>query len=388
MVRLGIETLIDGQADLLAGERLGLITNPSGVTSDLTPTIDVLDSHDRIDLEMLFAPEHGIRGNVQADVTVEEDVDERTGLPVKSLYGDRKTRIDQELSDVDVLVYDMQDVGCRFYTLVYTLAYALEGVADAGERLVVLDRPNPIAPVSPVGNTVGSYDRGDSDGYDLPIVYGLTTGELARYFNAEFDIGADLDVVEMEGWDHDTWYDETSLPWVQPSPNMPTLTTATLYPGTCLFEGTTLSEGRGTTRPFELIGAPWIDGDEWAETLNAQRLDGVGFRPAYFTPMFSKHERRDIEGVQVHLLDRDAVEPVRVGLTMLVSAFQSSTEASWLEYNGGYFVDRLAGGSYLRKTVGDVAPAVDPVDVADGLIDSWHADIDSYRDQYERYALY
>lgn len=388
MVRLGIETLIDEQTDLLAGERLGLITNPSGVTSDLTPTIDVLDGHDRIDLELLFAPEHGIRGNVQADVAVEEDVDGRTGLPVKSLYGERKARIHEDLSNVDVLVYDMQDVGCRFYTLVYTLAYALEGVARAEKRLVVLDRPNPIAPVAPVGNTVDSYGRAGLKGYDLPIVYRLTSGELARYLNTEFDIGAELDVVEMGGWDHSVWYDETSLPWVQPSPNMPTLTTATLYPGACLFEGTTLSEGRGTTKPFELIGAPWVDADSWADTLNAQGLDGVGFRPAYFTPMFSKHERRDIEGVQIHVLDREVIQPVKIGLTMLVSSFQLYSETSWLEFNGGYFVDQLAGGAYLRKTVDGVDPAVDPVDVATGVVESWSGDTDSYRDQYEAYTLY
>ncbi|MFC6825227.1 exo-beta-N-acetylmuramidase NamZ domain-containing protein [Halopelagius fulvigenes] len=388
MVRLGIETLTEGKADLLADERLGLITNPSGVTSDLTPTIDVLNGMDCLDLTVLFAPEHGIRGNIQADVTVEENIDERTGLPVKSLYGERKARIDENLSNVDVLVYDIQDVGCRFYTLVYTLAYALEGVAHADKRLVVLDRPNPIAPVEPVGNIADSYGHVDLGGYGFPIVYGLTAGELARYLNKRFDIGADLDIIEMDGWDHSTWYDETSLPWVQPSPNMPTITTATLYPGTCLFEGTSISEGRGTTKPFELIGAPWIDADDWADTLNAQGLDGVGFRPAYFTPTFSKHERQDIEGVQIHVLNRDEISPVRVGLTMLVSAFQTYPDTSWLEFNGGYFIDQLAGGAYVRKTVEDVDPSVAPIDVANGLIDSWSVDLTDYRGQYESYTLY
>ncbi|MFC7047227.1 exo-beta-N-acetylmuramidase NamZ domain-containing protein [Halobacteriaceae archaeon GCM10025711] len=388
MVRLGVESLVERRASSIAGERVGLITNPSGVDRDLTPTIDLLYDHPNLDLRTLFAPEHGIRGNVQADVTVEESVDEHTGLPVRSLYGEHKTRLDEMIADLDVLVYDMQDVGCRFYTLIYTLAHALRGVASAGKRLVVLDRPNPVAPVSPTGNTATGGTSSVAGDNGLPVVHGMTVGELAHYFNHQFGIDADLEVVEIEGWDRSTWFDETDLPWVLPSPNMPTLTTATVYPGTGFFEGTNLSEGRGTTRPFELIGAPWIDGEEWAAHLNEQGLPGVGFRPAYFTPMFSKHERKDIEGVQVHVLDRDVIDPVAVGVTMLITAFNGYSESEWLRHDGGYFIDELASGSYLRKAIDGADPSVEPIEMYNGISEYWEDDIASFAAARERHALY
>lgn len=388
MVRLGIEALLDRRVSELASRRLGLITNPSGVDSDLRPTIDLLHDRDEVDLRKLFGPEHGIRGNAQAGVKVEDSTDEKTGLPVQSLYGENKHLRPEMVEGLDAVVYDMQDIGCRFYTLIYTLAYALEGVARAGKEMYVLDRPNPIAPLDPTGNRIPDTAASFVGNYRLPIVHGMTVGELARYFNGEFDIGAGLEVVEMDGWGRDIWYGETDLPWVHPSPNMPTLRTATIYPGTCFFEGTTLSEGRGTTKPFELVGAPWIDADEWAGLLEAENLSGVGFRPAYFTPMFSKHEREDIEGVQVHVLDREAVDPVRVGLTMLISAFAAYPECDWVEYDGGYFIDELAGGSYLRKTIDGLDAANRAREVADGIVERWESDVADFLDAREEYLLY
>ena len=388
MVRLGIESILESQDSLLSGDRLGLITNPSGVDSELRTTIDLLHDREAFDLRKLFGPEHGIRGSEQAGVEVEDSIDEKTGLPVKSLYGEERHLRPEMVTDLDAIVYDMQDIGCRFYTLIYTLAYALEGVAEAGKRMVVLDRPNPIAPLTPGGNRVPDSHSSFVGNYELPIIHGMTVGELARYFNGEFDIGADLEVVEMDGWERDVWYNETDLPWVYPSPNMPTLRTATIYPGTCFFEGTTLSEGRGTTKPFELVGAPWIDADEWADALAAEGLPGVGFRPAYFTPMFSKHEREDIEGVQVHVLDREAVDPVRVGLTMVISAFATYPDCDWVEYDEGYFVDKLAGGSYLRKTIDELDAANGASEVADGIIGRWEDERNEFLDAREEYLLY
>ncbi|WP_313691796.1 exo-beta-N-acetylmuramidase NamZ family protein [Halorarum halobium] len=388
MVRLGVETLAEEADGREFGGRIGLITNPSGVTGDLTPTIDLLHASDRYDLEVLFAPQHGLRGNVQGELDRSRSVDERTGLPVRILSDQSEARIRESFADVDVLIYDMQDIGCRFYTLVNTLAIALREAAATGTRLVILDRPNPIAPVAPEGNTVPPFGTPSLDRFDLPITHGLTVGELARYFNVEFDVGGDLEVIGLDGWDRDTWYDETDLPWVHPSPNMPTLQTALLYPGTCFFESTNLSEGRGTTKPFELVGAPWIDGEDWAATLNDYDLSGVAFRPAHFTPMFSKHERKDIEGVQVHILDRDELDPVALGITMLVSTFDSHEESEWLPYNGGYFVDRLAGGSYLRKTIDNSGDGVTPVHLAEGIREYWSDDLAAYMDVYDEYRLY
>ncbi|MXV60489.1 DUF1343 domain-containing protein [Natronorubrum sp. JWXQ-INN-674] len=388
MVRVGIETVVETELAAIEGDRIGLITNPSGVDSDLNPTIDRLYNHDEVELIRLFGPEHGIRGNEQAGVKVADSVDERTGLPVTSLYGDNRRLQPDMVADLDTVIYDMQDIGCRFYTLIYTLAYALEGVSETDTTFVVLDRPNPIAPLGIDGNRVPPEHESFVGGRRLPITHGLTVGELARYFNGAFDLGADLHVVELEGWTRDTWYDEIEHAWVPPSPNMPTLDTATIYPGTCLFEGTTLSEGRGTTKPFELIGAPWIDAEEWATTLNDLAIDGAAFRPAYFTPMFSKHERRDVEGVQIHVKDRNEISPVEIGMKMLLTAFQLYPDSEWVTSNDDYFVDKLAGGPSLRETVADVEPGEDPDEVYDRLDETWTDDRDAFAETTDKYLLY
>lgn len=387
MVTLGIEHLLTDERSLVADKRLGLITNPSGIDSEFTSTIDRLHAADGVDLVRLFGPEHGIRGREQAGVQVADSTDTKTGLPVKSLYGDTNRPNPDDLADLDVLVYHMQDTGCRFYTRNYILAYALERAAETDTKFVVLDRPNPIAPIAVAGNRVPDEQSSFVGDYRLPIVHGMTLGELARYVNGEFGIEADLEVVELDGWSKDTWYDETDLPWVPPSPNMPTLTTAILYPGTCFFEGTTLSEGRGTTNPFEYVGAPWIDGEVWSHRLESFEIPGVAFRPVYFTPMFSKHEGTAIEGVHVHVVDREAIHPVEVGLTMLVSAFVDFDGTAWAESNGSFPIDRLAGGDYLRKLI-DASTNTHPVDVVEQLLADWAAELEAFRAiraTYERY---
>lgn len=387
MVELGVDRLLADRADLIAGDRVGLLTNPSGVDSQLRPTVDRLYDHERIDLRRLFGPEHGIRGLANAGAAVDHGTDETTGLPVASLYGETRRPTAEMLADLDALVYDLQDVGTRYYTLVYTLAYSLEAAAKHDVRFVVLDRPNPIAPLGVSGNRVSDDHASFVGDYRLPVTHGLTVGELARYVEGEYAVGADLEVVRMASWSREDWYCDTGLPWVPPSPNMPTPETAILYPGTCLFEGTNLSEGRGTTRPFKVVGAPWIDSDEWARTLEALALPGVRFRPAAFRPAFSKHEGKAIEGVQVHLTDRDVVEPLFVGTAMLVSAFQASEETDWQRMDGVAHIDRLAGGPALQKAM-ETAGDKDLLTVVERLRDDWQSASDEFVDIRTAYELY
>lgn len=387
MVELGVDRLLADRIGLVAGDRVGLLTNPSGVDSHLRPTVDRLYNHERVDLRRLFGPEHGIRGLARAGVAVDHGTDERTGLPVASLYGETRKPTAEMLADLDVLISDFQDIGTRYYTLVYTLGYSLEAAAEQDVRVVVLDRPNPIAPFGVSGNRVSEDHASFVGDYRLPVTHGLTVGELARYIEDEYGIGADLEVVRMAGWSREDWYDDIDLSWVPPSPNMPTSETAVLYPGTCLFEGTNLSEGRGTTRPFSFIGAPWIDGDDWARSLGALGLSGVRFRPIAFRPAFSKHEGTAIEGVQVHLTDRDAVEPLAVGIAMLVSAFQASGETEWRRLDGVAYIDRLAGGPALRKTV-EAAGDEDPLTVVERLRDDWGSASEEFAEVRTAYELY
>ncbi|MDD5092705.1 MAG: DUF1343 domain-containing protein, partial [Candidatus Wallbacteria bacterium] len=306
---------------------------------------DVL--HEKADLKALFAAEHGIRGAEQAGDLVDSAADPVTGAPVFSLYGSTKKPTLEMLDKIDVLCYDMQDVGARFYTYIYTMAYCMEACAEAGKTFVVFDRPNPISgkiegiPLDPAFKSfIGNY----------PIVqrYGLTPGELAGFINKEFGIGCRLEVVPLQGWSRDMYYEDTGLgTWVMPSPNMPTVDTAVVYTGTCVFEGTNLSEGRGTTRPFELIGSPWINGQKLAEKLNSLELPGVKFRPAGFKPYFSKHSGETCSGVQVHVTDRQAFSAVKTGFAMLYTVRDMFPEKfQYLESN---FIDKLAGGSYIRE---------------------------------------
>jgi uncharacterized protein YbbC (DUF1343 family) len=388
MVSLGVERLLSRPGSIVGDERVGLLTNHAAVDHALRPTADRLHADDDIDLQRLYGPEHGIRGTEQAGVAVESAVDSRTGLPVESLYGETRRLTPALLDGVDTLICDLQDVGSRYYTLISTLAYAVEGVAAADARIVVLDRPNPIAPLGVSGNRVEPAFSSFVGDYQLPITHGLTIGELATYINDEFDIGATLDVIEVRGWQRSQWFDETDLPWVLPSPNVPTLTTAMLYPGTCLLEGTNLSEGRGTTKPFELVGAPWLDAGEWATQLERAELEGVAFRPTAFQPMFSKHRDEGVEGVQVHICDRNAINPVRVGLTLLVSVFTGAEKTAWVEDGEEYIIDRLAGTDTLRRTLNERRGTADPNAVVDEILADWESDRAAFRtvrEEYERY---
>jgi uncharacterized protein YbbC (DUF1343 family) len=313
-VMTGID-LIDENLEVFADKRVGLITNPTGINREYRSSIDVL--FEKVNLTTLFAPEHGIRGNLQAGSTVSSYTDVITGLPVYSLYGSTLKPTAAMLNNVDILCIDLQDVGARFYTYIYTMAYAMVACSEQNKKFVVFDRPNPLGGVVVEGNIL-DLDYSSFIGlYPLVQRHGMTIGELARMFNEEFGIGCELEVIEMKNWKRSMYFDETGLPWVIPSPNMPSLNTAIVYPGTCIFEGTNMSEGRGTTLPFELIGAPYVNAEEYAQALNDLGLPGVVFRPAYFTPMFSKHQNQLCAGVQVHVTDRKKFQAVKTGWAML-----------------------------------------------------------------------
>ena len=309
-VYLGID-LIDENLELFQDKRVGLITNPTGVNSEYRSTIDVL--YEKVNLVSLFAPEHGIRGNAAAGATIGGEVDVITGLKVNSIYGSTLKPTKKMMDEIDVLCIDIQDVGARFYTYIYTMAYAMQACAEYGKTFVVFDRPNPI------GNRVdGNYLESDYSSfiglYEIITRHGMTMGELALMFNTEFGIGCDLHVVKMKDYNPTLYIDETTAPWINPSPNMPTLDTATVYTGTCYFEGVNLSEGRGTTKPFEFIGAPFVDPYAWSDKLNSLGLEGVYFRPMYFTPTFEDHANKVCGGVQVHVTDRDKFDAVIIAV--------------------------------------------------------------------------
>lgn len=314
IVKLGIDN-VDDYLDLFNGKRVGLITNPTGINSKYESTIDILNA--KVNLTALFAPEHGIRGDKQAGVYESSYTDERTGLTVYSLYGSTNKPTKAMMDKIDIMCIDLQDAGARFYTYIYTMAYAMEACAEYNKEFVVFDRPNPASGAKFEGNILDLKYKSFIGNYPIIQRHGMTIGELAKLFNTEYGIGCDLKVVEMTGWKREMYYDETNLPWVIPSPNFPSQNTALVYPGTCVFEGTNMSEGRGTTIPFEVVGAPWINAQVYADELNKLGLKGVTFRPAYFTPTFSKNANTLCAGVQVHVTNRDEFEAVKTGWAML-----------------------------------------------------------------------
>ena len=310
---LGIDN-IDKYMDWFNGKRVGLITNPTGINKDYQSTIDVL--YEKVNLVSLFAPEHGIRGNSEAGGTIGNEIDIKTNLTVYSLYGSNKQPTKEMMDELDVLCIDIQDVGARFYTYIYTMAYAMQACATYKKTFIVFDRPNPVNGVDVQGNLLDWTYSSFIGMYPIVTRHGMTIGEIAKYFNTEFSINCDLKVVKMENYDRTKYYDELNLPWVNPSPNMPTVDTAVVYSGTCLFEGTNLSVGRGTTKPFEFIGAPYINPFDWADKLNSLNLPGVYFRPMYFTPVSSTNANQLCGGVQVHVTDRSTFDAVKSAMAM------------------------------------------------------------------------
>lgn len=310
----GIDVLREGNFDLLSGKRVGLVTNQTGMAADGTSTIDLLFHSDACNLVALFSPEHGIRGTMDEDVR--SSTDEKTGLPVHSLYGDSKRPTPEMLRNIDALVFDIQDIGARFYTYIATMAYCMEEAAKAGIVFVVLDRPNPIGGVHVEGPMLDA-DKTSFNGYmPLPIRHGMTVGELAQYFNTENRIGVRLQIVPMRGWRRSHYFWDTGQVWVNTSPNMRSVPAALLYPGVCLLERTNMSVGRGTDRPFEIVGAPWIEPGRLAESLKAARIQGVKFIPVYFTPDASKYKGIRCGGVSLIIAQADRLNSVQLGLTL------------------------------------------------------------------------
>lgn len=347
----GLEVLLGPQRSLLTGKRIGLVTNPTGVNRNLVSAVDLMAAATDFKLAALFGPEHGVRGDAQAGAAVADRVDARTRLPAYSLYGATRKPTPAMLADLDILVFDIQDIGARFYTYPWTLALVMQAAREAGIGVIVADRPNPIGGVSVDGPVLDPALASFVGAYPVPIRHGMTIGELAIMMNTDFAIGCDLSVVKCANWRRGDDAPLTGLTWVPPSPNMPTPDTALVYPGTCLIEGTNLSEGRGTTRPFELIGAPFIDAHGLAERLNQRTLPGAHFRPAWFTPSFSKHQGQLCAGIQVHITDRTALAPVETGIAILLEvARHHGKDFSFLPANPPFF-DKLAGVSWLREAI-------------------------------------
>jgi uncharacterized protein YbbC (DUF1343 family) len=386
MTRPGLQQLLARPARL-RGLRLGLIANPSSVTRDLRHAIPALRSTRGLTLTTLFAPEHGLWADAQDLVEVEDARDPATGLPVFSLYGKTRAPTREMLERVDALLFDVQDVGARYYTFISTLLLALEACARFGRRLVVLDRPNPLGGEALEGNVLEPAFTSFVGAHPLPVRHGMTVGELALLFREERELKVELTVVRMGGWRRSAYFGETGLPWVLPSPNMPTVDTAFVYPGGCLVEGTNLSEGRGTTRPFELVGAPWLDPAPLAAALERERIPGARFRPTFFRPTFHKHAGRLCGGVQVHVTDRRRF-PAYLAYLLLIDHARRQDPARFAWRDPPYEYE------HVRRPV-DVLCGTDRVRLAleaghnpRTLAPSWRAGLAQFRRRRKPFLLY
>ncbi|WSQ07999.1 DUF1343 domain-containing protein [Streptomyces sp. NBC_01231] len=378
--RTGFENLAANHYAQLSGRRTGIVTNPTGITRDVRHIVDVMHADDRVNLVAVFGPEHGFRGTAQAGGSEGRYDDPATGLPVYDTY----LKSGQALADiftasgVDTVVFDIQDVGARFYTYIWTLYDCMEAARLAGKRFVVLDRPNPVTGRAALGPVLHKEFATFVGRQPISQAHGMTVAELARLFNGEFlSSPVELDTVLMTGWRRSEWYDAWGLPWVPPSPNMPTPDTALVYSGTCLFEGTNLSEGRGTTRPFELLGAEGVD-RRWAAAVSELALPGAHFREAYFAPTFSKFQGKTIGGVQIHVHDRDAYDPLRAGIALLVTAKKVWTGFAWRPDN---WIDKLTGSTLVRTMIDAGADT-------DEVVAGWGRELAAFRRVRGEYLVY
>lgn len=381
-MRTGMDVLLSDGVPEVTGKRVGLISNHTGIDSRLRSTIDLLHASDMCNLVALFAPEHGIWGGAQAGAEISGHIDKRTGLPVYSLYGETNSPARDVLDTLDVLMFDMLDLGVRYATRLSIMAESQAAAAAAHVDFIVCDRPNPLSGEHVEGGLLDSRFTSLVGCHPIPVRHGMTVGELARLFAAECGWPEPI-VVPMQGWQRAWWFDETGLPWVFPSPNLPTLEAATLYPGTCLIEGTNLSEGRGTTRPFELIGAPWLEPFAVAAALEQRNPRDVAFRPTYFTPTFSKHADVSCGGVQIHILDREALRPVALGMAVLevLRALDPGSFVWRQGREGQYSIDLLLGTDQPRRMLDDGN------DVAQ-VMTGWDAEVQAFEERRRPYLLY
>jgi len=387
MVRTGLERLLSGDADHGArGATLGVILHPASVTADLELSVDALVAGG-FDVRALFGPQHGARGEKQ-DNMVESDhaQDPRTGLVVHSLYSEVRKPTAAMLEGLDAILFDLQDVGVRVYTFVWTMALAMEACAHAGVRFIVLDRPNPVGGARVSGPMLRPGFESFVGLHPIPLQHGLTAGELARWLNTERGLACDLEVVPMEGWTRSMLWPDTGLPWVMPSPNLPTPDSSLVYPGMVLVEGTNLSEGRGTTRPFELVGAPFLDGYALAEALESAGSPGARYRPCGFEPTFQKHAGRVCSGVQIHVTDPGRFDSIRTAVALLKAAREQSPEFAWrpppYEYEETLMpIDILWGHQGLREGI-DAGLSTDQV------LEGTPGECTAFRQECSPYLLY
>jgi len=386
MVRLGSDLLL--ASPRLNGARVGVVCNHASLDRGFRHIVDRLAAAPDVTLAAIFGPQHGFRSDVQDNMIETAHADDAARrVPVYSLYSETREPTAAMLDGLDVLVVDLQDIGARIYTYIYTMANCLRACARHGIPVIVCDRPNPIGGHIVEGALLLEEFQSFVGQFQVPMRHGMTIGELARLFNEHFGLGAALEIVKMDGWQRHIYADETGLPWVMPSPNMPTLDTAFVYPGTVLFEGTLLSEGRGTTRPFELTGAPWIPAESVAQRLNSLALPGVHFRPAVFEPTFQKHARQTCGGCQIHVIDREQFRPVLVGVALLAMYHElDPARFAWrqppYEYEHEKMpIDILAGSGTLRQ---QIESGVDAREIAAG----WKDDEDRFRKLRESFLMY
>jgi len=389
-VRTGLARLLEDGVGITQGAKVGLVANPTAVTKDYRHIVDAFHAHKDVRLTALFGPEHGIRGAAQDMVGVSLERDTATGVPVVSLYGQDEASLspkEEDLAGLDVLYFDIQDVGSRYYTYVWTMVLCMRVCARTNTKFVVLDRPNPLGGETVEGGAISDPFRSFVGHCSVPNRHGLTAGEIAQFAKETEQIAVDLEVVTMEGWERNRLYNQTGLPWVMPSPNMPTLFTALVYPGMCLVEGTELSEGRGTTRPFEIAGAPFVDGTALARKLSAEDLPGVTFRPLSFLPMFQKCAGALCGGVQIHVTDRRAYRSYATGVAFLWAVKNLWPDEFRWRHRAYEFrddvpaIDLLAGSAKLRE-------AIDAGDTLSTLLEQWQEDERAFVARREKWLLY
>ena len=387
-IRLGIERLLADKIDLLRGARVGLVCNQASVDHSFRHVADVFHENRDINLTTLFGPQHGIRGDVQDNmIETGHAVDRKTGLPIYSLYSETREPTEEMLRNVDIIVFDLQDVGTRIYTFVYTLANCMRAAKKFGKKVIACDRPNPIGGAKVAGVVLDPGFTSFVGQFPIATRHGMTVCELGRLFNEHFEIGCDLECVTMSGWSRELWYDETDAPWVLPSPNIPTVDTTVVFPATVHIEGTQMSEGRGTTKPFEFVGAPYVDAEDFAAALAAFDFPGVYFRACGFMPTFQKHGGQACGGVQIHVPDREAFEPVAAGIAIVKTAFDMyGKEFRWKDPPYEYDYERnpfdlISGTSKVRE-------AIERGDSLAAMTASWEAPLLQFKALRKQFLLY
>ncbi|MBA3632852.1 MAG: DUF1343 domain-containing protein [Acidobacteria bacterium] len=387
-VKLGLERVLVEQVNLLKGLRVGLVCNPASVNHRFQHAADLFHENLNINLTTLFGPQHGIRGDVQDNmIETSHIIDSQTKIPIYSLYSETRQPTEEMLSGIDALVFDLQDVGCRVYTFIYTMANCMRACTEYGKKMFVLDRPNPINGVDIEGNLLEIGHESFVGMYPIPMRHGLTVGELAQLFNTNFELHCELEIITMNGWSREDYYDETDAPWAMPSPNMPTVDSAVVFPATVYFEGTQISEGRGTTRPFEIIGAPYINAQEYADALTSLELSGVIYRPINFLPTFQKFANENCGGVFLHVTDREVFEPVITGLAMIKTIFDLyPNDFKWKNPPYEYVYDRnpfdvIAGTTKIREFF-EQKRGIQKIK------NSWQKDLKEFYKTREKYLLY